>query len=95
MTGLSPTQLSLRHMRADGWTAAVVEVWNPHARIRQDLFNIADILAVRGPDTLAVQTTTAGNTSARCVRRGGGSSCTAGRNATAAGNSPRRSIARD
>ena len=62
---LTPTQLSLRHLREEGYTAQVVEVWNPHARIRQDLFGIIDILALRDTETLAVQTTSAGNVSAR------------------------------
>lgn len=62
---LSPTQLTLRHLAERGYTAAVVEKWNPHARIRQDLFGFVDVLAVRPGETLAVQTTTAGSVSAR------------------------------
>lgn len=62
---LTPTQLSLRHLRADGWTAEVVEHWNSHAGIRQDLFGFVDIIALRGPDTLAVQTTSAANVASR------------------------------
>jgi len=42
-------------LRRDGWTPAVVEKWNPHARIRQDLFGFIDVLALRGAETLAVQ----------------------------------------
>jgi hypothetical protein len=57
---LSPTQRSLAHLRADGYTVEVVEHWNPHARIRQDLFGCIDLLALRGDETLAVQTTTTG-----------------------------------
>jgi hypothetical protein len=62
---LSPTQLTLRDLRGDGWTAEVVERWNPHARVRQDLYGVIDVLAVRGPDTLGVQATSAANVSAR------------------------------
>lgn len=62
---MTPTQLTLRHLRADGWTAEVVEKWNPHARIRQDLFGLVDVIAVRPNETLAVQTTSASNVSAR------------------------------
>ena len=62
---MTPTQLTLRHLRADGYTAEVVERWNPHARVRNDLFGFVDVLAVRGPETLAVQTTSATNVSAR------------------------------
>lgn len=63
---LTPTQLTLRHLREQGWPLVeVVEKWNPHARIRQDLFGFVDVLAV-GPDgVLAVQTTSAGNVAAR------------------------------
>lgn len=65
MTGMSPTALTLRHLRAQGYTAEVVEKWNPHARIRQDLFGIIDVIAVRDGETLGVQTTSAGNVAAR------------------------------
>ncbi len=61
----SPTQLTLKHLRDEGWTAEVVEHWNPHARIRKDLMGFIDVLAVRGPETLAVQTTSAANVSSR------------------------------
>lgn len=43
----SPTQLSLKHYRKLGWTVEVVERWNPHARIRQDLFGFIDLIAIR------------------------------------------------
>ena len=62
---VTPTQLSLRHLRDDGWTAEVVEHWNPHAHIRQDLFGIVDVIALRGAETLAVQTTSLTNVAAR------------------------------
>jgi hypothetical protein len=62
---VSPTELSLRHLRADGWTAQVVETWNPHSRTRKDLFDVIDIIAVRGDVTLGVQATSAKNVSAR------------------------------
>lgn len=44
---------------------AVVEKWNPHAKIRQDLFGILDLVAVKPGETLGVQTTTLGNVSSR------------------------------
>jgi carbonic anhydrase len=62
---LNPTQLTLRHLRNQGWTAEVVEHWVPGANIRRDLFGFVDVLAIKGTDTLAVQTTSAGNVSAR------------------------------
>jgi hypothetical protein len=62
----SPTQLTLRHLREQGWPlVAVVEHWNPHARIRQDLFGFVDVLAVRPGETLAVQTTTSAHVADR------------------------------
>lgn len=54
----SPTQRTLKHLRALGYQAAVTERWNPFAHIRQDLFGIVDVLAVGHGETVAVQTTT-------------------------------------
>ena len=62
----SPTQLTLRKLRADGWPlVAVVEHWVPGANIRRDLFDLVDVLAVGPAGTLAVQTTSATNVAAR------------------------------
>lgn len=55
---MSPTQLTLRNLRERGFRAAVVEKWNPHAKIRQDLFGIIDVLGVREGQTIGVQCTT-------------------------------------
>lgn len=44
---MSPTQRSLKLARELGFTAAVVERWNPHAKIRQDLFGVIDLLLVK------------------------------------------------
>jgi len=58
---MSPTQRSLKLLRDAGWTAEVVERWNPHARIRQDLFGFADIIAMMpGSVPLLVQVTSTG-----------------------------------
>ena len=66
---ISPTQLTLKHLRGQGYMAAVVEHWNPHARIRQDLFGIIDVLAVGVGDgdgiTVGVQSTSLANLSSR------------------------------
>lgn len=64
---LSPTKLTLRHLRdVEGWPLVeVVERWNPHARIRQDLFGFVDVIAVGPAGVLAVQTTSADNVSSR------------------------------
>ena len=62
----SPTQLTLDKMRKAGCDLVqVVEKWNPHARIRQDLFGIVDVLAIVGGETVAIQSTSWGNVSSR------------------------------
>lgn len=61
----SPTELSLAALHRAGYLAAVVEKFNAHARVRQDLFGFVDIVAIRPGETLGVQTTTRGNMSAR------------------------------
>lgn len=68
--GPSPTQRSLAKLRADGYTVAIVERWNPHAQIRQDLFGFVDLLAIREGETLAVQACSgAGGAVAERVRK--------------------------
>lgn len=57
---MSPTQRSLAYLREEGYLVAIVERWNPHARIRQDLFGFIDLLAIRKNETLAVQVTASG-----------------------------------
>jgi hypothetical protein len=44
----SPTSRALQQLRKDGWLPAVVEKWNPGARVRQDLFGFIDIVAIPG-----------------------------------------------
>jgi len=66
----SPTQRSLKLLRDLGYTAQVVERWNQHARVRQDLFGVIDIVAVKALDgdttnIIGVQTTSKSNLSAR------------------------------
>jgi hypothetical protein len=56
----SPTARSLAALRERGYLVATVEKWNPHARIRQDLFGFIDLLAIRDGETLAVQVTASG-----------------------------------
>lgn len=65
----SPTQRSLALLRSRGYTCAVVERWNPYARIRQDLFGCIDILAVGGKDrTIAAQACSYGDVSKRVAK---------------------------
>lgn len=62
----SPTQRTLKKLRDDGWHATVVERWNPHAKIRQDLFGFIDVLGLcedRG--LIGIQATSASNKSSR------------------------------
>lgn len=62
----TPTAKTLEALRREGYTATVVERWNPHARRRQDLFGFGDILAIKsGVPVLLVQCTTASNHSSR------------------------------
>lgn len=64
----SPTQLSLEYLRKDGWLAEVVEKWIPGANIRKDLWGWCDIVALKDGVTLAVQTTSLSNISARAKK---------------------------
>ena len=69
-TGISPTARTLKALRAAGYAAEVVERWNPHARVRHDLFGFVDVLALRRDETLAVQATSRDNVSARVAKIG-------------------------
>jgi len=65
----SPTRRTLQHLRAAGYPLVqVVEKWNPHARVRQDLFGIIDVLAVGPEGVLAVQCTSAAHVAERLVK---------------------------
>ena len=65
---LSPTQLTLRELRKQGYVAQVTEHWNQFARIRQDLFGVIDVLALATDCVLGVQATSASNVSARVTK---------------------------
>lgn len=65
MAKSSPTQKSLAYLRREGYTCAIVEKWNAHLKIRQDLFGFIDILAIGPLGTLAVQSTSKSNFSSR------------------------------
>lgn len=71
----SPTQRTLAELRKLGYLAAVVERWNPHAKIRQDLFGFVDVLAIGTEgdapgyeNTLAVQATSGSNVASRLTK---------------------------
>ena len=54
----SPLQRSKKALEEQGYTVAIVERWNPWAKVRQDLFGIIDLLCVKQGKTLGVQVTT-------------------------------------
>lgn len=62
---MSPTERTLKYLRDQGYTAVVTERWNSFAKIRQDMFGIIDVLAVKRGETLGVQCTSADNVSSR------------------------------
>ncbi len=66
----SPTQRTLKFLRATGCTVAVTEKWNPHAKLRQDLFGFIDVLSMdpRRQGLLAVQATSGPNHAARLTK---------------------------
>jgi hypothetical protein len=65
----SPTSRALQQLRKDGWLPAVVEKWNPGARVRQDLFGFIDIVAI-GNQTgvLGIQVTTTAHMAERYTK---------------------------
>ncbi len=62
---MSPTQLTKRHYERLGYVVAITERWNPHAKIRQDMFGILDVVAVGNGETVGVQCTDYTNVSKR------------------------------
>jgi len=62
---MTPTARSLKHLRAAGYLAEVVEKWIPGANCRRDLFGILDILAIREGEVIGVQATSGGNVASR------------------------------
>lgn len=73
---MSPTQRTLAHIRARGYTCQVVEKWNPYGGARKpdgtavgnrvDLFGIIDIIALsQSEGIIGIQATSGGNMMAR------------------------------
>lgn len=64
---MSPTARSLARLRKRGYHAAVVEHWNSHIKVRQDLWGIADVIAVHPMwrEFVLVQATSVSNISSR------------------------------
>jgi hypothetical protein len=67
---MTPTQLSLRHLRAEGWMVDVCERWvpSPNGAVRKDLFGMLDLIAVRDTEAMGIQTTSAGNVASRILK---------------------------
>jgi hypothetical protein len=66
MAKTSPTQRTLARLKKENYDlVAITERWNPFARIRQDLFGIIDILAIKDGDCVALQITSYSNISSR------------------------------
>jgi hypothetical protein len=63
----SPTQLTLKWLRDEGYLAEVVEKWLPGINVRKDLWGWCDIVAIREEETVAVQCTSWDNIS-RCKK---------------------------
>jgi hypothetical protein len=61
----SPTQCTLDKWRRLGYLCWVVEKWNSHAGIRQDMFGFIDVLAIKEGETVAIQSTSKPNVLAR------------------------------
>lgn len=60
-----PTQRSMEFCRKEGMLAGVTERWNPHARIRQDLFGFIDLIVLDGDGAIGVQATSGSNAAKR------------------------------
>ena len=52
---MTPTARSLAYARRQGWTAGVVERWNPHAKVRHDLFGWIDLVLLADAQIIGVQ----------------------------------------
>jgi hypothetical protein len=67
MAGKSPTQLTLAKLQKENYPLVqVVEKWNSWGRVRVDLFGCIDVLAIsEDGNTVAIQTTSLSNVSAR------------------------------
>ena len=64
---ISPTQLSLKHLKTNGWDVCIVEKWIAQAKKRIDAFGFGDLLGYH-PEYVGAtlfQVTTYDNTSAR------------------------------
>lgn len=67
---MSPTARSLAFARLRGYVGGVVEVWNAHARVRQDFLGFADLLFVVPGElgVLAIQACVTGDQAKRLAK---------------------------
>lgn len=65
MAGSSPTQRTLKEMRARGYLADVTEKWIPGANIRRDLYGFIDVLCIKDAEVVGIQATSGDNVAAR------------------------------
>jgi hypothetical protein len=67
MGSKSPTSRTIEVLKDQGMILGNVEKWNPHARIRQDLFGFIDLIACDPVNrvTYGLQVTSGSNTAAR------------------------------
>jgi hypothetical protein len=52
---ISPTQRTLKEARLRGYEVQVVERWNPHAKVRVDLFGVIDLVAITAAEQLGCE----------------------------------------
>jgi hypothetical protein len=67
---MSPTQRTLAKARKEGYYAEILEHWVPFPPPghRKDPLGFIDVLILKGPETIAVQTTSGSNLSARLTK---------------------------
>jgi hypothetical protein len=66
---MSPTTLTLKFFRDQGWLADVTERWIAQAGIRKDLFGIIDLIAIKaGEAVIGLQATSLSNVPARVAK---------------------------
>lgn len=68
---MTPTQRTLALFRKHGYRCAIVEKWNMHSKIRQDMFGFIDIVAVGNGEIIGIQATSGSNVSSRCDKVAG------------------------
>lgn len=64
---MTPSARSIQKLRSAGWLVNRCEYWNPFARVRVDLFGVADLICVHPENdtVLLVQCTSASNFASR------------------------------